>query len=54
MLRGLDWSFLFHIHIDAFDYVIGVVLGKKEGEVEHPIYYIKKNLQGTEINYIVT
>ena len=44
----------FHIHIDASDYVIGVVLGQKVDSVEHAIYFISKNLEGAQFNYIVT
>ena len=54
ILRGLDWKLPSHVHIDVCDYGIGVVLGLKEGFVEHAIYYISKNLQGVEINYTVT
>ena len=44
----------FHIHIDASDYAIGVVLGQKVDSVEHAIYFISKNLEGAQFNYIVT
>ena len=40
--------------MDASNIALGVVLWQKEGTIEHAIYYISKNLQGVELNYIVT
>lgn len=54
ILRGLNWGFPFHIHIDASDYAIRVVLGEKEGAIEHAIYFISKNLQGEKFNYTMS
>ena len=39
--------------MDVFDYALGVVLGQKEGTIEHVIYYISKNLQGAKMNYVI-
>lgn len=36
------------------DHAIRAVLGYKEDSIEHAIYFINKNLQGAELNYIVT
>ncbi|GLJ19357.1 hypothetical protein SUGI_0348760 [Cryptomeria japonica] len=54
VLKGPNWSLPFQIHTDASDYAIGVVLGQKVDKLEKEIYYIDKNLQGPELNYIVT
>lgn len=54
VLKGPDWSIPFHLHTDASDYVVGVVLGQKHTNIENVIYYISKSLHGPELNYIVT
>lgn len=54
VLRGPNWTLPFHIHTNASIFSIGAVLGQKEGNKEYVIYYINKNLQGAELNYIVT
>lgn len=42
--KGPKWELPFHIHIDASDHAIGVVLGQKETIVKHAIYLVSKNL----------
>ena len=37
VLKGPDWSIPFHIHIDASDHVVGVVLGQKPANPENAI-----------------
>ena len=54
ILRGPNWSLSFHISMDASDSALGVVLGQKENQVHYVIYFIRKNLTPTELNYIVT
>ena len=54
VLKGPDWSIPFHIHIDAYDYAVGAILGKKIANLENSIYYISKSFHGPELNYIVT
>ena len=54
ILKGLNWSIPFHIHIDASDYVVGSILGQKPTNLENSIYYISEILHGLELNYIVT
>jgi hypothetical protein len=44
VLRGTKWNFPFHIHTNAYEISIGVVLEKKEVNKEYFIYYISKNL----------
>ena len=53
ILRGPDWSLLFHISTDASDMAIGGVLGQKEGQAPYSIYFISKNLTPAELNYIL-
>lgn len=54
MLQGPNWELPFHIHTNAFDNSVGLVLGKKEYSLFYSIYYISKNCIGAEVNYIVT
>ena len=54
VLKGSDWSLPFHIHIDALDYVVGIVLGQKPINIENAIYYISKNLHGPKLNYMIS
>jgi len=55
VLRGPNWNLPFHIHTNASNYAIGVVLGQEEGDNSHyVIYYISKNLVGAEQNYTIT
>lgn len=53
MLPGPNWSLPFHISTDASDTTIGVVLGQKEDQITHAIYFISNNLTPTECNYTV-
>ena len=54
VLRGPNWTLPFHISTDAFDTAIGGVLGQKEDQQPYAIYFVRKNLSPTELNYIVT
>lgn len=54
VLQGLNWSLPFHISRDALDTSLGDVLGQKEKQITHAIYFISKNLTPPECNYIVT
>jgi hypothetical protein len=54
VLRGGNWKIPFHISTDASDIAIGVVLGKEEDKKPYAIYFISKNLNPDELNYIVT
>jgi len=44
----------FHIHTDASQTAVGVVLGQQEDKVPYEVYYVSKNLAPAELNYIVT
>lgn len=54
ILRGPNWTLPFHIHADASQTVIGVVLGQKVDKVPYVVYYVSKNLAPVELNYTVT
>lgn len=54
VLRGPNWELSFHIATDAYDIVVGVVLGQLEDKKPYVIYYIRKNLTPTKLNYTVT
>ena len=54
VFKVLDWSIPFHIHTNASNYVVGVVLGQKPANLENVIYYISKSLHGPELSYKVT
>jgi len=54
ILRGPDWALPFHISSDASDTAIGVVLGQEENYIPYAIYFIRKNMTPTELNYTVT
>jgi hypothetical protein len=54
ILREPNWTLPFHISIDASNTAIGGVLGKKEDQHSYAIYFIRKNLSPTKLNYTVT
>jgi hypothetical protein len=54
VLQGPKWSLIFHISTDASDTTIGAVLGQKENQITHAIYFISKILTPIECNYMVT
>ena len=54
ILRGSNWTFPFHISTDALDKTIVGVLCQKEVFFNYAIYFIRKNMTPTKLNYIVT
>ena len=54
ILWGPDWTLPFHISTDASNTAIGEALGQKEKIMTYAIYFIRKNLTPTELNYTVT
>ena len=54
ILRGPNLELPFHIATNAFDIVVGDVLGQLEENKPYAIYYISKNLTPTELNYTIT
>jgi hypothetical protein len=54
ILQGPNLDLPFHIHTNASDKSVGVVLGQYQDNKPYAIYFISKNLVGAELNYIVT
>lgn len=54
ILGGPDWALPFHIHVDASQIAVGVVLGQQVDKVPYAVYYVSKNLAPADLNYTVT
>jgi hypothetical protein len=54
VLRGSNWSLPFHSFTNASDTALGAALGKRENLLLYAIYFVRKNLSPTEVNYTVT
>ena len=55
ILVFLDWNKAFHVHVDASDIALGIVLTQPgEGGINHPIAYSSKNLSTAKKNYTTT
>ena len=55
ILRSLDWTKPFHIHIDAFNYAIGCILAQPyEDNMDLPVLYSSRQLNSAEKNYTTT
>ena len=46
-----DWSKEFELICDASDYAVGAVLGQRQDNTFHAIYYASKVLNEAQINY---
>jgi len=49
-----DWSKLFEIMCDAFDFAIGTVLRQRVDSKQHVIYYSSRTLNDAQLNYTTT
>ncbi|GJX42374.1 reverse transcriptase domain-containing protein [Tanacetum coccineum] len=49
-----EYAFLRNCLCDASDFVVGAVLGQREGKHFHPIHFASKTLNNAQQNYIVT
>ncbi|KAM2151373.1 hypothetical protein ACFX1R_045826 [Malus domestica] len=49
-----DWSLLFELMCDAFDYALGVVLGQMRNKEPHVIHYASRTLNDAQLNYSTT
>jgi hypothetical protein len=50
-----DWNKEFHVHVDASSIALGVVMAQSgEGEIDHLLYFSRRKLSTTEINYTTT
>jgi hypothetical protein len=47
-----DWNKEFHVHVDASSITLSAVLSKlEEGDIDHPIYFARRNFSIVEKNY---
>ena len=49
-----DWNLPFELMCDASDFAVGAVLGQRQGNHFHPIYYASKTLNDAQENYTTT
>jgi hypothetical protein len=50
-----NWSMDFHVHIDASNIALGVILVQPgEGNIDHPIYFSSQKLSQAKHNYTIT
>ncbi|GJV65344.1 reverse transcriptase domain-containing protein [Tanacetum coccineum] len=49
-----NWNLSFELMCDVSDFVVGAVLGQKDGKNFHPIYFASKTLNPAQQKYIVT
>jgi hypothetical protein len=50
-----DWNKEFHVHVDASFIALGVVLAQpREGDIDHPLSFSRRNLSTAKINYTTT
>ncbi|GKB05577.1 reverse transcriptase domain-containing protein [Tanacetum coccineum] len=48
------WNLPFELMCDASDFVVGAILGQKDGKIFHPIYFASKTLNPAQQKYTVT
>ena len=51
IIQPPNWGLPFEIMCDAFDYVVGAVLGYRVEKLHHVIYYASKTLNDAQLNY---
>ena len=52
ILKALNWNLIFHVHVDASNFVIGAILAQpREGNMDFPICYASRQLNSAEKNY---
>ncbi|GJR05581.1 putative nucleotidyltransferase, ribonuclease H [Tanacetum coccineum] len=49
-----NWNLPFELMCDASDFVVGAILGQKDGKNFHPIYFTSKTLNFAQQKYTVT
>jgi hypothetical protein len=50
-----NWQVEFHVHIDASNTTLDVILAQPgEGNLDHPIYFTSRKLSQAEHNYTTT
>ncbi|GJR14030.1 reverse transcriptase domain-containing protein [Tanacetum coccineum] len=48
-----NWNLPFELMCDASDFVVGAILGQKDGKNFHPIYFASKTLNAAQQNYTI-
>jgi hypothetical protein len=51
IIQPPNWGLPFEIMCDAFDYVVGAVLGQRVEKLSYVIYYASKTLNDAQLNY---
>ncbi|GJW15244.1 reverse transcriptase domain-containing protein [Tanacetum coccineum] len=54
VIISLNWNLSFDLMCDASDFAVGAVLGQKDGNNFHPIYFASKTLNLAQQKYTVT
>ncbi|GJR35666.1 reverse transcriptase domain-containing protein [Tanacetum coccineum] len=54
VIMSLNWNIPFELMCDASEFVVGAVLGQKDGKHFHPIYFASKTLNAAQQKYTVT
>jgi len=54
IIQPPDWLLPFKIMCDGSDYVVGAVLGQRNGKKPYVIYYASKTLNSAQMNYTTT
>ncbi|GKE77713.1 reverse transcriptase domain-containing protein, partial [Tanacetum coccineum] len=54
VIISLNWSLPFELMSNASDFVVGAILGQKEGRNFHLIYFASKTLNAAQQNYTIT
>ncbi|GKB79383.1 reverse transcriptase domain-containing protein [Tanacetum coccineum] len=49
-----NWNLSFELMCDASDFVVGAIIGQKDGKFFHPIYFASKTLNVAQQNYAIT
>jgi hypothetical protein len=50
-----NWKIEFHVHTDASNFVLGVMLGQnQENTIDRPIYYANRLMTNAKKNYTTT
>ncbi|GKC82900.1 reverse transcriptase domain-containing protein [Tanacetum coccineum] len=49
-----NWNLPFELMCDASDFIVGAILGQKDGKFFHPIYFASKTLNPAQQKYTVT
>ncbi|GJV63398.1 reverse transcriptase domain-containing protein [Tanacetum coccineum] len=52
-IRSSNWNLPFELMCDASEFVVGAVLGKRDGKHFHPIYFASKTLNAAQQKYII-